>query len=254
MQSTCDPWVQTLIRLGKPWGFYHFMNDDNKNSGAKEEAEFFVRHCRNYFGKGIPVADYEGPAKKFGTRYLQEFLDTVFVMTGVKPMVYCSLSVLKEQDFSKIARAGYPLWIAQYANTKTTGIQETPWQQGPVLPFEKYRMHQYSDCGRLNGYNALLDLNKFYGTIEDWDELARVSSASIIPVVDKKVGPEIVQDVLTGKYSDGVERVMRLREAGYDPKEVQHVINDLYNYGGELIRLKHEAGVYFEMVKKIAGI
>lgn len=256
VQPTCDPWVQTLIRMGKPWGFYHFMDDDHKASSGKTEAEFFVKNCRNYFGKGVPVADYEDPAKKHGTAYLKEFLDTVYSLTGVRAMVYTSLSVLYEQDFSKIAAAGYPLWVAQYANMKYTGIQETPWQNGAVSPFAKYWMHQYSSCGRLNGYNANLDLDKFYGSEEDWVSLAKgwpITEPMAPPAAAKKnISQEIIQDILDGKYSIGNERVQKLSAAGYDPTEVQSKINELYQRAAELKKLKSACGEYFALVQRIS--
>ena len=37
------------------WGFYHFMNGEDPIAQAKH----FVASCRNYFGNGIPVLDYE---------------------------------------------------------------------------------------------------------------------------------------------------------------------------------------------------
>ena len=27
VHNTCDPWIQQAIKLGKLWGFYHFMNE-----------------------------------------------------------------------------------------------------------------------------------------------------------------------------------------------------------------------------------
>ena len=256
VQSTCDPWVQEMIRMGKPWGFYHFLDDDSRAAGGKAEAEFFVENCRNYFGIGVPAADYEYPATELGPEYLKEFLDTVYSLTGIKPMVYCSLSVIHEQDLSEIAKAGYPLWLAQYANINGTGIQESPWQSGSVYPFSRYWMHQYSGYGRLNGYSGNLDLDKFYGDIFDWKLLA--SGEMELPPVDvdddvnKAVNPEIVAEVLDGKYGIGDERIRKLAQAGYDPKEVQSKINELYAKAPELRKLKAETGPYFDLLIRIA--
>lgn len=55
VHNTCDPWIQQAIKLGKLWGFYHFMNGEDPIAQAKH----FVASCRNYFGNGIPVLDYE---------------------------------------------------------------------------------------------------------------------------------------------------------------------------------------------------
>lgn len=252
IQTTCDPWVQTLMKLGKPWGFYHFLDDDYRGAGGAVEARFFVEHCENYFGRGVPIADYEYPAKNHGTGYLKDFLDTVYSLTGVKPMVYCSLSLLYEQDFTDIAASGYPLWIAQYANTATTGIQETPWQKGSVYPFDRYWMHQYSGTGRLNGYKGDLDLDKFYGTKEDWEALVSGTMSSTPVIVRKKVNPEIIRDVLDNKYGTLVERTMKLSQAGYDPTEVQNKINELYLKAEDLRKIRNLAGDYFDLMLRIS--
>ena len=54
----CDPWVQWLIKNNKPWGFYHYLSG-TKDSGAVE-ADYFYKHCLNYFGHGIAICDLEG--------------------------------------------------------------------------------------------------------------------------------------------------------------------------------------------------
>lgn len=185
----CDPWVQWLIKNGKPWGFYHYLDDDNKSESGKKEAEYFVENCLNYFGDGMPFADYEGNALKLGTGYLFEFLETVKSMTGCTPGVYTSLSVIQDQDFREIAAAGYPLWLAQYASSiARMNFDSIPYQQGSYAPFEKIVMHQYSPAGKLNGYNGNLDLDKFYGTREDWDLMTASIKNDYPPILDD--GPE----------------------------------------------------------------
>jgi len=241
IQPTCDPWVQWLMENNKPWGFYHYLDDDFKNSSGRAEAEFWVKNCRSYFGKGMPWADYEKNALNMGTGYLKEFLDTVYSLTGVKCGVYCSQSVTQSQDFSEIAFAGYPLWMAQYADMAVVyGFIEKPWQKGSVSPFDRYVMHQYTGNGRLNGYSSPLDLDKFYGSVEDWNNLVsgmreikeeKVAVPVANPVKLKAADPVAILDVLNGKYGTNQNRVNGLKVAGYDPVSVQNKINELYGVG-----------------------
>lgn len=253
VQRTCDPWIQELIALGKPWGFYHYLDDDYRHSSPEDEAEFFVKNCANYFGAGVPILDYEEPAKSHGTAYLKRALDHVYALTGVKPVVYASLSTIYEQDFKAIAAAGYPLWLAQYANMKFTGIQETPWQSGSVKPFEGYVMHQYASTGRLVGYNGNLDLDRFYGTIDDWKRLAsKIQNGS--ESIKKKADPQIVLDVLNDKYGRGKARARKLEAAGYDADSIQEKINELYTVAMDLIAIKKSSGAYFDCILKISGV
>ena len=168
----CDGWVQWLIQHGKPWGFYHFLSGNDPTA----EAKYFVKHTINYWGDGVPVADYEGNiVSAYGTYYLRKFLETCYAETGIKPMVYCNLSTIQSDvnGFRTIEQEGYKLWLAQYASmSEQRGFLEHPWQQGSYAPFDKITMHQYTSTGKLNGYTGHLDLDIFYGTLEDWAALA----------------------------------------------------------------------------------
>ena len=176
----CDPWIQWLIKNKKLWGFYHFL-EGSPNAAA--EAKYFVQHCKNYFGKGLCVADWEEPAYLKGTDYLYDFLKEVFVLTGVKPVVYIRQGLVAQYKtgLTAIAGAGYKLWLAQYASNNPSGLQANPWQGGSIYPWEDYIMHQYSDHGRLNGYSFDLDLNLFYGTEDDWWALAQSNEVKPVP-------------------------------------------------------------------------
>lgn len=167
----CDKWVQWLIKNDKPWGFYHYLNGHDPAAEAKR----FVQDCKNYFGYGVPAADYEGAiVSTYGTYYLRRFVETVYAETGVKPFVYCNLSTVQSDvnGFRTIAEDGYPLWLAQYASMSPMGFQPHPWQRGSYEPFDHITMHQYSSCGRLSGHAGNLDLDIFYGEREDWEALA----------------------------------------------------------------------------------
>ena len=184
----CDAWVQWLIKNNKPWGFYHFLSG-TKESGSIE-AEYFCQHCANYFGHGIAVCDLEANAISRGPEYAKQFLDKVCELTGVKPMLYASLSVIQSYGTTAdgIVANGYKLWLAQYASLQPVyGFKKTPWQKGSVAPWPSITMHQYSDNGRLNGYLNPLDLDIFYGSIKDWNIIA---SASIKPTPQPTPEPD----------------------------------------------------------------
>lgn len=168
VQPTCDPWVQYCIKNGKPWGFYHFCAGGDPIA----EADWFVDNCKNYFGVGIPVLDYEAYGR-FGTDKAKQFLDRVYERTKVRCMVYTSRSVLKEEDWSKIA-PNHLLWVAQYANNDTTWYQDDPWiQDGAFGAWKSPTIHQYSSHGRLTGWSGNLDLDKAYITAEQWAAIAK---------------------------------------------------------------------------------
>ena len=229
-------WMDWLDKHGKLMGMYHFCAGGN----AANEAEHFYAATRDYIGKAIPIADYEGDCLAKGTGWLKTFISRYRELSGVTCMIYCSLSVVQEQDFNALTDC--PLWIAQYADMAVVyGFLEKPWQKGSVAPFGKYWMHQYTGNGRLNGYADALDLDKFYGTIEDWNKLCAKSSTDTTPVTPpaslKPADPSIVLRVLQNKNNEigiGTQRVIKLRELGYDHTSVQKKINQLYVIGGKV--------------------
>ena len=170
----CDHWVQWLIKHDKPWGFFHYLDGHD----PVEEAKRFIKHTVNYFGAGVPCADYEDRIpREYGTVYLRKFVETVYAETGIKPLIYCQQSLIPEDvdGFRQLADAGYKLWMAQYRfnTTLQVGFLENPWQSGSYYPFDRITMHQYAHTGRINGYEANLDLDLFYGSRADWMALAK---------------------------------------------------------------------------------
>ena len=235
-------WSDWLLENGKPLGFYHYLKCQDPHS----EAAYFVNTVRPYLGKAILAADYEAEALRKGTKYLKNFLDTVTELTGVRPLVYCSQSVIPSQDFSEIAKS-YKLWMAQYADMNPCyGFKENPWHSGSVSPFSGYVMHQYSGKGRLNGYDGDIDLDLFNGSYSMWCELAKGEEHTLKPA-----DPDVCLLVLSGFYGIGEERVRRLTEAGYDAQSVQSMINTLY---GIAISCKTYMNGYEDYSESIAHI
>lgn len=188
VHNTCDPWIQDCKRLGKLWGFYHFL----AGGDPVAEADFFVDNTINYFGEGIPVLDYEMYGR-IGTAGVKRFLDRVYERTKVRCVVYMSRSVCTEEDWSQIAPY-HALWVAQYANNNPTGYQSDPWfPSGSIGAFTAVTMHQYSSTGRLNGYNGNLDLDIAYLDAAGWKRIAqgdRVAESEPAPEEPKTPLPE----------------------------------------------------------------
>lgn len=159
VSGACDPHVQQAIALGKPFGFYHYVN----GAGATAEADFFVDNCVNYFGVGLPCIDWESMqnAAWGNTDYLRELVQRVIYRTGVKPLIYASASAFP-WDVAKALDCG--AWVAQYANNDATGYQDSPWNEGAY----DCAIRQYSSHGRLDGYSGNLDLDKAYMDADGW--------------------------------------------------------------------------------------
>lgn len=185
--STCDPFIQKAIALGKLWGFYHFMDGNDPVA----QADYFYKNCKNYFGHGIPVLDYESYGR-IGTVGAKKFLDRIYELTGVRCIVYMSRSVCTEEDWSQIA-PNHALWVAQYANNNTTGYQSDPWlPDGSFGAWPECAIHQYTSHGRLSGYPGNLDLDIAYIARENWARFANPSGVAKPVEPAKPVTPDTV--------------------------------------------------------------
>lgn len=167
----CDRVYQDAKSSGKALGVYHFA----RTGDALAQAEYFVDNISGYIGEAVLVLDYEGDAVNQGVGWAKDWLDSVYNMTGVKPVIYMSNSVIHRYDWTSVQSAGYGLWNAAYYYGYQTihGFLTDPPRSGSVSPWDANGMiYQYTSSGRLNGWGGKLDLNIYYGDRSDWDNLA----------------------------------------------------------------------------------
>ena len=127
VDASCDKHYQRAKKQGKLLGHYHFARPDlNKGTdGAKKEAQFFVTNCKNYFGESIPVLDWEQPGTTGQVSWAKAWLDEVYRLTKVRPLIYMSASVVNGNNWSSIS-GNYGLWIAGYPNAYNVKNPPTP--------------------------------------------------------------------------------------------------------------------------------
>lgn len=173
VDKKCDPFIQEAIKLGKCFGFYHFARPE-KNS-AHDEAQFFYRNTRNYFGHGIPVLDWESVGK-YNVKWAKAWLDEIYALTGVRPIIYMSESVVNQYNWSEVAGANYGLWVAKYRdNIIDKNYDMTYAGKKPVVKWWKfYALWQWTSSGLLDGYNGKLDCDVFYGSVDAWKKYAGI--------------------------------------------------------------------------------
>lgn len=167
----CDRVYQDAKKSGKATGVYHFA----RTGDPLAQAEFFVDNISGYIGEAVLVLDYEGNAVNQGVGWAKDWLDAVYNMTGVKPVIYMSNSVIHRYDWSSVQSAGYGLWNAAYYYGYQTihGFLSAPPRVGGVSPWSESGMiYQYTSSGRLNGWDGNLDLNIYYGDRAGWNKLA----------------------------------------------------------------------------------
>lgn len=213
VSGSCDSQVQQAIALGKPFGFYHYVD----GSGAQAEADFFIDHCAGYLGKGIPCIDWESAENSAwgNTGYLKQLVQRVIDRTGVKPLIYASAGAFP-WDVAQALDCG--AWVAQYADSNATGYQDAPWNEGAYA----CAIRQYSSHGRLPGYSGNLDLDKAYMDAAAWAKYVGASSA---PAPARKSNEQIADEVIAGQWGNGDDRRNRLASAGYDYDAIQSIVN-----------------------------
>ena len=227
VDKACDGFIQQAIKLGKPFGFYHFARPVND---AVREAEYFYNNTRNYFGKGIPVLDWEAERKN-DVAWAKRWLDRVYQLSGVRPIIYMSESVVNSYDWSSVANANYGLWVAKYRDNQVDyNYDMTNAGKAPSVKWWKnIAMWQWTSSGRLNGFSGNLDCNVFYGDTTAWNKYAGKSGSSATPatpsVPAKKSNETIAQEVINGAWGNGNDRKSRLTAAGYDYNAIQAIVN-----------------------------
>ena len=162
----CDPWVQECVSLGKPWGFYHFAAFGD----AYAEARYFYDNCSNYFGKGVPVLDWEGGQS---VEWVNTFVRAVHDMSGVWPWIYANPWRFNQGG----VEANCGRWVASYPDVASPSFEtaeswEVPDTDGLVCAW------QFCSDGRVPGYGGDLDCNLFYGDTAAWGAYAGSSNAA----------------------------------------------------------------------------
>ena len=161
----CDGFVQAAKRMGKPFGFYHFAG----NSGATQEADYFISNCEGYFNDGIPVLDWEGSQD---VNWVNEFVRRVHEIKGVWCWIYANPWRFNQGG----VESNCMRWVASYPNVAHPTFSDaqgwdTPSADGLVGAW------QFCSDGRINGYDGNLDCNLFYGDKEAWCKYGNSNTA-----------------------------------------------------------------------------
>lgn len=168
-----DSHYNTLVgnKEGKPsktklYGFYHYARPEGGNDPIKE-ADWFLSLVGHHKGEAIFALDFEGKALTTPNceDWALKWLRRVEEKTGYKPLIYLQASALGK--FTRVAREGFPLWVAHWGVTNPTiGI------------WDKYTIWQYSST--VNGKS--LDVNRFNGSFNDFKALCGASIESDVDV------------------------------------------------------------------------
>ena len=158
-----DAYMKQAESMGKCLGFYHFARPE-KNS-AHAEALFFYQNTWSWFNRAVPVLDWESSGK-WDVSWAKEWLDEIYALTGVKPIIYMSEAIVNQYNWSEVAKADYGLWVAKYRDmTIDKNYDMSNAGKDPSVKWwSMYAMWQWTSRGRLDGYSKDLDCDVFYGS------------------------------------------------------------------------------------------
>lgn len=201
-----DQHYNAVAEMGKAYGFYHYARPDLGNT-PESEADYFLSLVGQHAGNCIFALDWEGDSLNYSVDWPLSWCKRVYEKTGVKPLFYCSQYFVSTGKYKAIANFNCGLWMAQYSNAPTFFTSYgwpaiAIWQSG----------------------TSPIDQDVFYGNIETWNKYcARVGTTKENP---KKDNETIATEVIAGRWGNGAERLSRLRNAGYNPDEIQRLVNE----------------------------
>lgn len=168
VDAYCDGFIEKCKAQGKLWGFYHFVND-GVYSEPEVEAQFFYDNCRNYFGHGIPIVDWEVDVD---ADWVNRFVRWIHDKTGIWCWIYSYPRWFTDYVEQNCGRwiAYWPSWIWQPEPGFDPG--EPPDCNGLVCCW------QYASDGKCSQYQGNLDVNDFYGDANAWMAYATAGNSS----------------------------------------------------------------------------
>lgn len=201
-------------RLGIPFAVYFFSYAVNKAKVSKEIAH--IKRLLN--GKKITAPVYIDVENTNGLDWrkisnadmlsiMQEF-NTQLNALGYKMGIYSSRSAFWNEKMTDKWYDGISKWVAEYGD-KVHDFTRT------------YDIWQNSSKGRIDGINGNVDTNIMYNNIFPAEQPK--------PAKDTKTIDELAKEVIAGKWGNGIDRVNRLKAAGYDYAAVQNKVNAMFS-------------------------
>lgn len=182
---------QEAKRVGIPRGAWHVFHP--KHDNAIQQANVFMSILSTDKGELPPVLDVEPitdstrkditPTGDALTSQMKIWLDTVEAAFGRKPMIYTNATFVKSYKINASWLQNYPLWLAQYPlkpGTQTMYFDPndlpSPSENMPqqLSGFQPWSFWQYSDTGKIDGINNVVDMDIFNGSFNDFFKFLQI--------------------------------------------------------------------------------
>ena len=190
-------------RLNIPRGVYLYSYAKTENQ-AKSELAHILRLIKGHKLQLPIYIDCEQPGTESFAAKACKIICEGIKAAGFTAGVYASTNWWNNYLTSVTE---YTRWVAQY-NTVCT-------YKG------SYDMWQYTDNGRIDGISGSVDVSYCYKDFSISSEQNGTHTSA------KKTITDIAKEVIAGKWGNGVERVKKLTDAGYEYNSVQRKVNEL---------------------------
>lgn len=186
VDKTWRRFADKIRAIGKIPVYYHFVSQGNT---PQQEADNFIGQLRGYINPGkIIVLDWEpatsgaGP-KPSNVEWARQWLQAVDPALNRRSWIYMNLSTANAYDWKDIA-VNNPLWLAAYGRNPDTNGYNPSLSLPKLSPqWRTLIAWQFTDKGRLNGYNGYLDLNLYYGdSVSTTSPIPQYVAAAIPPL------------------------------------------------------------------------
>ena len=189
--------------LGLLQGCYHFARPDLHGTvdTMEDEAEWFVNTVEKngLLGKAILVLDWETePINR--EDLILAWLGKVLQLTGIKPFIYGSKSMLSSNTFKNLLN-NWPIWMAAWPSTNFRTIETAKsWVKNysPTRTTVPWVIWQFSNTGILRGAGMHVDLNWTDMTPTDWMRLTGYE------YIGSETGKEIITDDMQWAIDMGI--------------------------------------------------
>lgn len=140
------------VGAGIAVGMYHFAGGTDPIA----EADYYIQACSPLAEDDVLVLDWEVQHSN-PVEWCRQFTQRCIDRTGVAPLLYINGSTWNAYDWSPVT-AICGVYVAWY--------DRSPEDNLPVPGM--YVMHQYSSTGSVPGISGNVDLDMFFGTVEQF--------------------------------------------------------------------------------------
>lgn len=162
------------------YGFYHYARPDLGNT-PEAEAEWFIECIRKYLGSCVMALDWEQESLNYSPDWALRFLEHVYKLTNVRPLLYIQASEENSGKYNKIRDKNYGLWIAHW------GVESPSVKHWAFWAIWQYQGSPLDS----NYFNGTKENLKKYGTPDFSQNQKPVEKPTQPPKNEIKVGDRV---------------------------------------------------------------